>query len=238
MKRSHLAATSTLIATVLFTSCAKKEAPATDTTVAVTSTAVTATPMTRSYGPAQPFQLLAEDDSSITVDTEVLTSAIIVNRTTPPATDTLIGRILNTSSKKEKRYKFKPQDQAEYYLYASHNTVSGSTGWYINERKKNDKEKLFLSGSFGPCESSHPSSAANLGFKWCGSFGPRPGAKAMKKSSMLGGGWLGSLYAHALSIIPGYNALAPRDGTDDPAWVACTDGCCTLGNNSVNPKQQ
>ena len=36
-------------------------------------------------------------------------------------------------------------------------------------------------------------------------------------------------------LITGDSGVAhPLDPSDDPGWVACTDGCCTLGNGTAD----
>lgn len=180
----------------------------------------------RGFGPRQRYVLEDTTGAPDPVDVQVADDAIIIDRKAPPNADALLGKIENVGNKKEKRYKFKPESEAVYYLYAKSSLVGGSTGWYITEEKKNGQEKPFLEGSFGLCDAmAHPPASANIGFKRCERLGQRQ--TNVQVAELVPTGYVEMLYRRALALITNFKT-SRRSMSNDPGWVACTDGCCTM----------
>jgi hypothetical protein len=146
-------------------------------------------------------------------------TAPIVNSSTPPTSDVALGWISNSGSKKEKVYGFRPNDKANYTLYARSQSNGG--GWRIEEDPVGGgpTDPNWKTGQFVVCD-THPAAGPDVGFKNCGAESST--AATMTKSSMTGG-FFNALFGRVLALI-----LKPAtDPLDAPGWVACTDGCCT-----------
>lgn len=209
-------------AVAILSGCAKKEAPpAADMAFKVMG-----------WGSPKSFPRKDEAGVDITVNVEMWEAAIVVSSSTPPTSETLLARFTNygdaagAKKGKEKTYKFDTDDKVEYLLYAlpSLDSKTGTTAWEFREKSKRDgNEKKFAKGGFGACENFHPSGAADAGFKHCPL---RTAAQAKtKRASLLTGGYFGWLSTRFFSLI---QDTAMKTTDTDPAWVSCTDGCCTL----------
>jgi hypothetical protein len=173
----------------------------------------------------------------ITVDVSVADNAIVVNPTAPPTSETILAEFTNEGPLPEFVYKFLPSSQAKYHLFVepSLDPSSHTTAFKIWQIPISGDSSVFMSGGLYDCADHHSNSAPEVGFKKCG----RPMAampnKAnpktvisppMKKSEMFSNPLFTLLYRGIRALIQP-NDTTGRDPTD-PAWIACSDGCCTV----------
>jgi hypothetical protein len=173
---------------------------------------------------------------AITVDVALADSAIIVDPLHPPAVETVLAAITNLGPQPEFVYKFLPSTQATYYLYAepSLDPTSHTTAFKVTQVMTGGATTVFLSGGFHDCADHHSIPAPAVGFKKCGRAMPAmpnktspPSVKTSTvKMGMLSNPLFTFLYRGIRALIQP-NDTTGRDPTD-PAWVACSDGCCTV----------
>ena len=169
------------------------------------------------------------DDAGGTIDVYLAIgdSAIIVNSSTPPASDVALGWISNSGTKKEKVYGFRPSDKATYKLFARSQGNGG--GWRIEEDPTGGgpTDPNWKTGQFTVCD-THNAGVPDVGFKNCGGAGgggtvsSTSSSMAMTSHASMTGGFLAATFRRVLGLFQ-----APGTDLDAPGWAACTDGCCT-----------
>jgi hypothetical protein len=169
---------------------------------------------------------------AITVDVSLADNAIVVNPTAPPTAETILAEFSNEGPLPEFVYKFLPGTQAKYHLFVepSLDPTSHTTAYKIWQIPVTGDSSVFMSGGLYDCGDHHSNSAPFVGFKKCGRAMPAMPNKihppAVKKSDMFSNPLFTFLYRGIRALIQP-NDTTGRDPTD-PAWVACSDGCCTV----------
>jgi hypothetical protein len=134
--------------------------------------------------------------------------------------------------KREKRYGWKPDSQAQYDLVLS-NDGSERTKWTLNETNSTTKARTPVrTGHLWVCEEYHPSYSREVGFKDC----PRRvvpydaaevGLTPVRNRVASFASHITSLASYVKGTEEEANeTMAAQDG---PIWISCTSGCCTLG---------
>lgn len=170
----------------------------------------------------------AEDGDSITVDVSVSEGAIVVDPAKPPAARTKIATFVNRGGKKEKLYKFKPSSEATYELYAENrlDASTNTTAYTFVETAIDGTTSTLQSGGFFNCADGHANTVAAAGFKRCGRPRAAPASAVINRSSLASF----SMYRRLFKLLGFQPTMdSTGGGPGDPAWVACSDGCCTTG---------
>jgi hypothetical protein len=164
----------------------------------------------------------------INVNVCMASSAIIVDPKTPPSSEMLMAQLDNTGSDAESVYGFLPNTDATYYLYVEPvlDPKTSTTQVKIIQKLADGTRSDFLTRGVFDCADHHPSPAAHLGFKKCGADNPDDPVETSATAAhaeMFSNPLLSRLLSGIFALI----APAGRDPTD-PAWIACSDGCCTI----------
>lgn len=134
-------------------------------------------------------------------------------RHVPEAGDAvLVGRLVNMGSATTDMYSLTPG--AEYYLFATN--VNGATGWEMREVGSGSSGTMPIraSGLYNSCGHS-PASKSEADFKDCTMAAASHHDLRLASSSGFA------------ALIESWLAAKPKL-RDDPAWISCDGGCCTL----------
>src|SRR6266540_323810 len=176
-------------------------------------------------GPGGTFARRNEAGVLVNVDVAVSPYAIVVDPRTPPGDRTLIATFTNRGPGNERMYHFKPAPDATYQLYAENrlDPSTNTTAYTFVEVANNGTTSIVKSGGFFDCADGHTSARPDAGFKRCG---VRPVTmNTINRSSMVSNPLLTRLLKVFGLLQTGMDSTG--GGAGDPAWVACTDGCCT-----------
>lgn len=230
--RNHVTA---LSAAAVFSLCAcartEKSAEVVDTSAAAASV------MTPTPPKGNPFTREDSTGGSLTVNVAVAwDSAIIVDPANPPHTRTLLAYFTNDGPGNEKVYHFQPKAAFTYKLYAdtTKDPTTGTTAWSFDQVNPGGVQTHSKThGSFHDCKDGPHNTHANAGFKKCGvpTWWPdssKTASSTVMKSSMLSNPFLKRAYSAIVAVIQDAYAKKLDGNPDDPAWIACTGGCCTL----------
>lgn len=149
-----------------------------------------------------------------------------------PAKARIVARILNKDQDVEAMYKLQPEDKAEYFIWltaAAKPSPSGSvTQWTLVQITKSGKAGLVQhvdSGYEVKCGEGQGESDAD--FYACYKIHPesRPISKTsspISRSELISWSWV----TRFVSLIRQTTDTTQRP-EGDPAWLRCTQGCCT-----------
>jgi hypothetical protein len=150
---------------------------------------------------------------------------INVNPAKSPASDVLIARLSNAGPARDNFFGMQPSGKATYRLYATprFDAAHGAAMWKLVEVDgATGALTTVREGWFHDCQHNRVPTRADADFFPCT---PHPlGSKfaKFKKAGMFTGFFSDRILA----------MMFPADTTDrdpnDPPWISCTTGCCTL----------
>jgi hypothetical protein len=189
-----------------------------------TTTTLSPRPLLEGVVGVEQFEREAKEGGVVTVDAGVVPGALPDTNMSGPAETVAWFSNEGQGGKHEKRYGWKPNSDAEYYLVLS-NDGSGRTKWTMNEiNRATGASRPFRSGHLWGCELYHPTATTRqVGFKVC----PQTIQYDSSEVSLNAGG-------DRLARFASYT-FEPEPGDEDaltvlgPVWISCTSGCCTLG---------
>ena len=171
------------------------------------------------------FQREAVGGGVVTVDAGVIPGALPETNMSGPPTTVAWFSNEGEGGKREKRYGWKPNSQAEYELVLS-NDGSGRTKWTMNEINRASRGRVPVrTGHLWVCDDRYHATVGlrEIGFKECTPGIPYDPTEDASNS----GSGLPVRFA---------SYRAPAETSDGeiltvsrPVWISCNSGCCTLG---------
>ncbi len=144
-------------------------------------------------------------------------------RHVPPAgRSLLVGHLVNNGDETTTMYSLKPGSEAEYFLFITN--VNGEAGWEMREvsNEASGPMPVRASGMYVSCNHG-PAKSSEADFKSCA------GAASASATSELR---LASSFGFVGMIQEWFASRSTKTAFfDDPAWISCDAGCCTLSAN-------
>ena len=222
----------------LLGACAKSDNKARDT---VATSAPSPAPATPSAGQAvwqnaTKYQRKDSAGNIIFVEVKDGQDLFVVDRMHHPVKEMVVGQFRNTGDAngrklgKESVYGFETSDKVSYELVIlpkgdpHHNN---KTVWEMREIPNDGSvsSNAPRTGYLDLCEPVHAPHEPAVGFKSC--VKDAATKAAVKHSSLLGMGLFTTAFRKVMALIQ-ENDSTKINRDQDPAWISCTDGCCTL----------
>lgn len=162
----------------------------------------------------------------VTVEVRNATNDAGVNKPVPA--DRQIAVIRNNGTCTEAKYGLLPFTQAEYLLFLKGGKPNTPARWELMEVLANGRSRSKLSGVIQLCAAYSPPETSDVNFYTCTLTGDKsPNKRPHPAPSNV----------NKLSLLPSFDGLLRLFKKDDhlaqeldsPIWIACANGCCTLG---------
>lgn len=155
--------------------------------------------------------------TAVTIEAYAWANGYGPNRVPPVGKQVLVGYLKNTGPYATEMYSLKGNGDAEYYLFATN--VGGLIGWEMREVGPGTTGTMPINshGMYTSCGHGRPT-RNEADFRRCNYESKRVDGVISLASA---DGWK-DLVARALRAVK----APPLD--EDPAWLSCTGGCCTI----------
>jgi hypothetical protein len=162
----------------------------------------------------------------VTVEVRNATNDAGVNK--PAPADRQIAVIRNNGNCTEKKYGLLPFNQAEYLLFLKGGAPNTPARWELTEVLANGRSRSKWTGVIQLCAAYSPPETSDVNFYTCTFTDKSPNKRPHPAASNV----------NRLSIFSPFDGLLRLFRKDDdhlaqeldsPIWIACANGCCTLG---------
>lgn len=156
---------------------------------------------------------------------QLLDSTVDVGHDKPPGKDRVVALIKNAGQYTTTMYGFRPSSQALYFLRLKAGPSPRAT-WRIAEFSIEEErvDHNFLRGAIMPCHTFEGEKPSAVGFKNCDE--PYESTSRARRMSMLG------FTVAPLSLLRRHQDTTTQKRGEDPLWISCASGCCTMQQQS------